>query len=142
MAVLVCFCMVCNRRIWTVFGSNSLHFGAYFTYYSVKTLILNVFGEKELQMSKIAKRWQITELKSVMIDGTHKVDLSHNDKKDKWYITVKGEFYTEFTFDYQLEAENMYDVLVNCKSIFMDSLLVATKNRMSNAEVLAYAEGT
>lgn len=92
-------------------------------------------------MSKIAKKWLITEISSVMIDADHKVDLSHNDGKTKWYITVKGEFYTEFTFDSYDEAYKMYDVLVNCKNIFMDSLLVATKNRMSNAEVLAYEEG-
>ena len=92
-------------------------------------------------MSKIADKWQITEVKSVMVDGVHNVDLSHNNGKVEWYITVKGEFYTEFTFDSYDAANAIYNLLVNCKNIFMDSLLVATKNKMSNAEITAYEEG-
>jgi hypothetical protein len=60
-----------------------------------------------------------------MVNDTHRIDLSHNSNKSDWYITIKGDFYTEFTFKNRENAKAMYTILENCDSIFMDSLLIA-----------------
>ena len=88
----------------------------------------------------MSDKFKITEVKSFMVDGAHKVDLSHNNDKSEWFITIKGDFYAEFTFGKQLNAEQMYKILSNCTNVFMDSLLIA-HNQMSDAEISAYEEG-
>ncbi len=84
---------------------------------------------------------EIIEVKSFLVDGAHKVDISHNHDKSEWFITIKGEFYTELTFDNQQKAESIYELLSSCTNIFMDSLIIAHNNEMSNAEISAYKEG-
>jgi hypothetical protein len=73
----------------------------------------------------MSNKFKITEVKSFMVDGAHKVDLSHNHDKSEWFITIKGDFYAEFTFCNPLSAEAMYEILTDCTNVFMDSLLIA-----------------
>jgi hypothetical protein len=137
MAVLDSFFMVRNRCYSRDFRANSLHFEAYFTFYGVKRRILITFGEKELQMSKLADLFKITSFKVVKADDDHEVELSHNHDKTEWYVSVEKEFYTEFTFDTYDSAYKVFDTLVNCKNFYMDT----KTEKMSDAEVLAYEEG-
>lgn len=93
----------------------------------------------------MSKKHKIKEVKSHMVDGVHTVDLSHNNDKTEWFITIKGEFYTELTFKLYDDAEAMYGLVCKSHNIFMDSLLVATPNNkwvMSDNEISAYEEGT
>lgn len=75
----------------------------------------------------MSNKFKITRVKSFIVDGVHEVDLSHNNDKSEWFITIQGDFYTEFTFYNQQKAEAMYENLISCKNIFMDSLLITTK---------------
>lgn len=84
-------------------------------------------------MLKISDKFKITEVKSHLVDGVHKVDLSHNKDKSEWFVTIKGEFYTEFTFKTIGAANDMYKLCTESTNIFMDSLITATK-RMSKHE--------
>jgi hypothetical protein len=87
--------------------------------------------------------FKITELKSftvTRVDSVHKVDLSCNSNKTEWFVTIKGDFYTEFTFKIFDAANDMYLLCIGATNIFMDSL-GTTKNEMSDAEISAYEEG-
>lgn len=78
----------------------------------------------------MSNKFEITEINSFMVDGIHKVDISHSHKKKEWFVTIKGEFYTEFTFGSQQTAEAMFEVLAtSCTSVFMDSMLISTIKR-------------
>jgi hypothetical protein len=80
-----------------------------------------------------------------MVDTVHKVDLSHNSDKSEWFVTVSGDFYTEFTFYNQQKAESAYEILTSSFNIFMDSLVIANKRSilgMTEKELLAHAEDT
>lgn len=78
-------------------------------------------------MSKIAKKWQITLVQTFTFgDRQEVVELSHDQGKVNWHVTIKGEFYTEFTFDMEEDALGMYNLVKKSSNLFMDSLLIGT----------------
>jgi hypothetical protein len=100
----------------------------------------------------MTNKHKITEIRSFIVDGVHKADLSHNADKSQWFITIKGDFYTEFTFNSQEKAEAMYEILISCTNIYMDSLLTGiTKHELipskidivkaTSPEAIEYEEG-
>jgi hypothetical protein len=77
----------------------------------------------------MSNKFKITSVKKQMVDGVHEVDLSHNQDKTEWFVTVTGEFYTEFTFKVIGAAFDMYKLCTQSTNIFMDSLAVGITKR-------------
>ncbi len=102
-------------------------------------------------MTKIAKKWQIKLIDSFKIDDDHVVELSHNNDKTEYFVEVKADFYTEFTFSSRQNARECYNVIKKSTNVYMDSLLIGAPTfkeepvnsnyKMSESEISAYKEG-
>jgi hypothetical protein len=87
----------------------------------------------------VSEKYSITVVKTATLGDNMAVELAHNKTKELWFVTFRGDFYTEFTFKDQEEADKMYEASLNSE-VFMDSLAEAA-NEMSDAEISAYEEG-
>ncbi len=72
----------------------------------------------------MAKKWKLIVAKKQKVCEGHEIELSHNQRQTKWYVCVTNHFYTEFTFDSELDAINFYNLTIKAVNIYMDVLSV------------------
>ena len=68
----------------------------------------------------MSKKHKIIVASVEEIDSEHKVELAHDQDKTNWYVTFTGVGYTEFTFDSEHDAVNLYNSSKKTTNLYMD----------------------